>query len=255
MKIRQAILVAALTLIVAAGTSLITWRLHAQTQTAAFVALRRETIYKIPSNEPYIVQNSEFSRKTDGSEVAIRTNVLPSGEVTAHKIIVDAATRTRSVVDTATESVTTYASSEYVSGVLQQLSACTADASAQRSDNILGYETLKTLKESSLPHNGHKIKVEKWVAPTLGCFALRQKTYLVDSHGMEALSNYVEVLSVKEGDPPISNFAIPTTFTERSPSAVMTEFARRHPDAADSLNAPSTHLEKRDEAYYLQQKR
>jgi hypothetical protein len=132
MKLQKSVLVFVLTLIAAAGASFLTWRLQAQTQTTAFAATRRETIYKIPTNEPFLVQNSEFSRKMDGSEVVIRTNPMPSGEVNAHKIVVDVPTKRRIVVDGATESVTTYVSPAYVSNVVGQLSACTTEASARR---------------------------------------------------------------------------------------------------------------------------
>ncbi len=253
MNLRKPILVLLMTLVTNTVTAFVSWRVHAQThtaQTTAFNAIQREIIYKIPSAEIYHIQTSEFSRKTDGSEVDIRARSMPTGEVKAVKIIVDVASGHRTVVDGTTESVTTYVSEPYVSHRLRMLSACVTEPSAQQGDNILGYNTVITIRQTSLPYGG-KIKVEAWMAPKLGCFPLRQKTYVVDVDGVAVLSNEREVLSVKEGDPPPDNFTVPRNFTERSPSGVMAEYNRRYPDSPN----PVGQLEARDKAYLIQQQK
>src|SRR5882672_5874797 len=61
---------------------------------------------------------------------------------------------------------------------------------------------------------------EGWVAPSLGCYALK-RSYDVSESGQKGGRTTSEVVSITFGDPPAELFEVPANYTERKPSELM----------------------------------
>jgi hypothetical protein len=91
-----------------------------------------------------------------------------------------------------------------------------------------------------------------WEAPALSCFPLKQINYIGPAGGELKALNVYTAKSVVVGEPEASLFAVPSGFTERSPSGEAREFARRYPKAAQA-SAPAHPVQ--DDIYYGHHKR
>jgi hypothetical protein len=93
---------------------------------------------------------------------------------------------------------------------------------------LQGRPTVHVSGKTSL-RDGSTLTVEEWRAPELECFPIKQTAIrLATKDGMTYSSRIEkEVTQVTIGDPDPALFAIPAQYTERSPSEIMAEAARR----------------------------
>ena len=106
---------------------------------------------------------------------------------------------------------------------------------------MLGYEVVRV--EEDMPALGSHY--DAWLAPALDCFALRET---VTRHKAYSVA---DTLTIIKGNPSPALFAIPAYYTERSPSEVGAEFARRFPERPPVF--PASTAAKLDQAYQLVQ--
>lgn len=91
---------------------------------------------------------------------------------------------------------------------------------------IAGYRVIKSTVKRRLKDIG-EFSIEKWMAPDLGCYALRQIETKTSPDGVPGAYNVHEVRSVTLGKPDPKLFEIPSHFVERSPTEILTEADRR----------------------------
>jgi hypothetical protein len=96
--------------------------------------------------------------------------------------------------------------------------------------------------------NGASNQHDRWEAPTLNCFALRQIDAATVIPPQKGPHNVEEATSVVLGEPDATLFFVPQNFLERSPSERHAEFERLYgvaaptPPAADEFyNASRPH--------------
>jgi hypothetical protein len=230
----------------------VVWRSHAQSSGRTPVKFaKRETVFRYPTGDFAEIKETACAINRNGVQVEIRHPKEDSG--TNLKIIVNPITKTRIVADDITRSVTTtYLSDPSAAKLQQKPTSCTEDPNPEHS-TLLGYDVLKVVDK--VPSDSGKmvpirIRTESWVSPELDCLALKRSVY-VTKDGPEVLTNLHEITNLVVGDPDPSLFAVPAGYTERSPSAVMSEYNRLHPEAP----GPLAGFDGRDAAYERQQKK
>jgi hypothetical protein len=178
---------------------------------------------------------------TTGTVEIIR-RLDPLGHWVEMKSIVDFRRQERIVIDPITESRTTYlkVGNRYPFREALQTSDCSGDPTVE-TDVIAGYRVMRVLKpwRPDEPES----KWERWFAPELGCFALKETI----THSGGTPSTTREVIFVLRGEPPSSLFEVPSNYTERSPSEVLAEFARRFGKRAPDFERTGEVL---DRSYY-----
>lgn len=168
--------------------------------------------------------------RSDGSTMRGRRLVKPGnrGE-TEQRTITDLSQGKRILVDGLTDSLSTvFLSQNSVTRAKgRALSACPAVDRSTRS-NILGYEVFRWTYDQ---HGGGQVfRNEEWLAPDLNCLSLKTTVLAGTSESDLRMSNVEEVIEVKRGEPDASLFAIPSTYSERSPQSVAEEFRHRYPE-------------------------
>jgi hypothetical protein len=129
----------------------------------------------------------------------------------------------RIAVDVLTESTTTY---RIEPGAAQRAHNPETCSETGGRATILGFETFRVQRDLATTQAGKVFRRESWVAPALGCFALRWVD--TETHGGALVSRTVgEAVSVLTGAPDAALFRAPEGFTERPPSGVFREAARR----------------------------
>lgn len=209
-----------------------------------FLAVGVERLYS--GNDPVhpkTVWYSMYARRGDGSDAQVWSVTSPNGELVESRGFSDVASGRKVSVETLTRSKTTYKLSQ--SEVGAPSTNCTNDPNAQRK-RILGYEVERVEEQSSFP-NG-KMTVERWQAPALNCYSLRERvTFPPETAFAPSPHNEIEVTLVVEGQPPLSMFEDPPDYVERSPSQLNDEYARKFPGHRVFANPKLF-----DDAYYAQ---
>lgn len=130
----------------------------------------------------------------------------------------------RVVVDTLTESRTTYHwGAREIRSERDPSGGCKFAPDAP-TDTILGVEARRYEKHWTA--GTRQIDEEGWVAPLLGCYALK-RSYDVSESGQKIGSTASEVVSITFGDPPGELFDVPANYTERKPSELMALHAEK----------------------------
>ena len=107
---------------------------------------------------------------------------------------------------------------------------CTGEKS-----EILGYAVVKSQDVQISSESVHlgpafdRIEVDRWLAPSLNCLAIRTETrFMKDKKVVQGrVATYV---TLKEGEPEASLFEVPANYVERTPSETVAEAARRFPN-------------------------
>lgn len=174
--------------------------------------------------------------RRDGSR-ASALEVLDSRPVGTRSVL-DPRSGRRIAVDPTTESVTTYMlSPAEVAGLSGPVQCRPGEAGAGGTGVILGFPTIK---QTHRVEAGFRSAVqESWVAPALNCLPLRVVTDVVDN-GRPKAHIVEEAVSVTLGDPDPSLFAVPDGYTERSPSEVFAEKAKRAGRPCTTCALPTT---------------
>jgi hypothetical protein len=153
-------------------------------------------------------------------EILDYLNNRPMGNWT----MLDLGNRVRVSVDPATESITTYPLSINAIATAHQIQASCADVPSTEHKYINGHITFKKIEERN--SNTSRLHVVSWIAPTLNCIAL-ESTATAYRSNLKLAEKNTRVTSIVVGEPEASLFILPTNFTERSPSQVFDELARR----------------------------
>lgn len=168
--------------------------------------------------------------RSDGSKVSDFHRTLPNGEMVEMKEIADVSGGREITVDYATHSISTYAIQPgYLPVLKQRMSSCLGGVSAQQT--ILGYPVV-LVHAGHTYGNGASNVHDRWEAPSLNCFALRQIDAMTALPPNKAPHNEEEVTNIALGEPDPSLFSVPENFVERSPSQRHAEFERLYGVAA-----------------------
>jgi len=208
-----------------------------------FQAAMVERSYRAGVTAPALTQNYVYGRRRDGSHAQrIPMQILAHGGWAEQRIVEDYSTGTSTSIDPATESLTTYHfAAKHTAELTVPPGACGGDANAPHVE-ILGYDTVQ-VRRSDPGGLGGSLEVTEWQAPRLNCFALRDEAEPADGQS----SRTREALLVKEGEPPAALFDLPANYTERAPSEVMAERARRFPNEPGAC--PNCKYDDLDKAY------
>lgn len=194
-----------------------------QTEVVPFTATVNESRFGSSGIKGY-EEVVTFAFRSDGSNVrAVRRNAN-NGATFEIKEVNDTVTKTRLIVDQATESKTSYGLS--IEDVSQMRSPKCDIPLNSDSITILGFLSYKIVEEKEYP-GGFVSSRERWVAPALNCFPLRERISKPHAKGATAPWNVREATAVKLGEPDPGLFQVPSNYAERSPSVRNQEFINR----------------------------
>lgn len=228
---------AALTVTVAATTSLVVRKIYAQRGPQAYTATKVEKFLTAPG--VYGVQEESIvAVRSDGSIVEVRRRTAPDGRVVEQKRVSDAPSRKRTVVDGLTDSVTTYRISDTeLPRMVTRTEQCATSQPGAARVSMLGHEVVRDEREYK--HNASTKRVDAWRAPALNCLALKETFTLTQADGSQFVTNLREVTSVVLGEPDASLFSIPVHYKERSPSEVFQQHDTRYSAQGSNATDPS----------------
>ena len=199
-----------------------------------FTANTVDVFFIGPKSEYVETVQKFYSRKADGSSLHIVYFDGPDGQQMQRMELLDVAGSRRVIADGLTESTTTYGATHDIRARHQKATVC-AQNGEPTDTTIHGYNTVKIVQEFTTPGGGG-FKFERYHAPSLDCFVLREKAYrtLEDGPGPLVLFQASEVTTLVVGEPDGSLFVLPEGYAERKPTDVLREFGRRYPDHGPS---------------------
>ena len=189
-----------------------------------FTALVSESRFGSNGQKTY-EETFTYAVRGDGSSARVVRREVHKGVAFEMRELVDIAKKTRTVVDEASESKTSYALSD---GYVSRVSPTCEVPSGAVVSTVLGYQTYRLIEDTRFPPNLIK-SAERWVAPELNCFALRQRVCKVHVEGAVAPCNTREATSIVAGEPDTALFEVPSKYVERSPSQRHQELMKRFP--------------------------
>jgi hypothetical protein len=210
----------------------------------AFVSHEKELEFSKGDENPYEI-DSTYARRSDGSTALSWVAIAPyrtGTDTDQGTIIFDPRRLVEILLEPNTKSVTTTSLSlAQVSSRLAEEHACDnvdPETIVKRgSESILGYATIEEI--DSFPDE----KSQTWVATALDCYSLKETTQFPDDLGGH---NENVVLDIREGDPPLAMFSVPTDYLERSPKQVEAVYEAQFPGR--TLHSPPV-LKKLEESY------
>ncbi len=177
--------------------------------------------------------------KSDGSQVKIVRKIAATKQWVDAKTILDVKARQRVELEPLTQSRTTSPlSTRYAQYLSAKPQSCGESAISEKT-RIHGLEVLKVQNDYTLP-SGEIDRVERWVAPVLDCFPLRERFSKGPKAGPFTLKMTRDVTSITRGEPNPSLFLPASQFKERSASEVAEEFKRKYPKLAEEGCTPCT---------------
>lgn len=200
----------------------LTWVAATRAQSTAFIVQYTFSKNALPTG-------TVVARRSDGSRSESFIRTAPNGKQYNQRIIWDVGREARIVLEAITESVTTYPlRASQVAALRRLTSDCGTGADAEQS-TILGEKVLKKITPTPLPD--HR-RLEEWVAPRLGCIALRDRTLIPQgSTGGDEVLMWKEAIFLSSKEPDAALFQIPA-WPERRPSEVFAEYSRKFPGDA-----------------------
>lgn len=208
---------------VAIGTSLIVRTVKAySSRVVPFTALTNTTLYAFPAGEFVRTVDEKYVVRSDGSNVKVRDRTAPSGTPYEVRGIINVPLKKGVTVDTLTKSTTTVYYNDQ--SVAKYTTKPTCQASSD-TDVILGYRVYKQVEQLP-PAEGEIRRADRWAAPDLDCFVLKEILYRGSDSSSMMAGTVTEVQSIVLGDPDPSLFEIPAGYTEFSPSQAFAERAR-----------------------------
>ena len=203
-----------------------------------FTAHQTVTYYRHPTGEFVKREQSIVAVRSDGSRVDGRITVF-AGTQAEQKEITNVSLKQHISVDGLTESLTTYpvTDRELEQGITGT-HTCPGDATSPRA-RAFGFEAVKITQQFGTWRG------ERWVIPELNCLVVTNSIF-VDKDPRP--STITETISLSAGEPNEQSFAIPSGFTERSPSELDAEMLRRYP--GEALPEPAKVVSNGDRLYY-----
>lgn len=187
-----------------------------------------------------------LARKSDGSEASYTTVSSPDGRQTGQVAEIRHAS-SGMVVDL--EPFTMSAGTEYFPPRNVLPKGCPADISKYaRGPAILGYATVLVRETEEIqgtptsPGAGVRATDDRWLAPALGCLALRERYAWGSGPG-----NLTTAVSITRGEPPASLFRVPAGYVERSPAQTAALWEAKFPG---HQFAPPATVAQWDRRYY-----
>jgi hypothetical protein len=223
---------------------------------AAFTAIALERANFSPDGTEALSVTSTQAVKSNGSSAVWwrtfqhETDTMASDYAEAKRIY-DLGSRVEKLVFPLTESVSSVPISDKHLQHLQKVprADCKPDGDSWTVDTqpevrtILGYAVV----QRSASTEGSGLKIDEWVAPRLGCLAMRTILRAVDpATGDYQVIKTVDVTSVTEGEPDLGLFSVPEKFTERSPWEETQESAKARGEVA----ATNVGIDRADQRYY-----
>ncbi len=189
-----------------------------------FVARKHIDFFPSTSTTPPQATDIVYARRSDGSYMRSFSTTAPNGESGRAVEISDLRRRQFSFLEPFTKSVATY-----------HLTDSAIDK--RRAEQNECEEPAGDMKGSKAVMLGHDVRgmvrrtdaetTERWVAPDLGCFALRASITFP-----QGARNEERVLALMEQEPPPELFQIPSDYTERSPAEIEVLYGARYPGHA-----------------------
>ncbi len=217
--------------------------------TTALTATFRESLYD-QSGTVQRAQNFFYAIRSDGSTVRGRSLSKPGNRgATEQRSIVNLSTAEEIVVDGLTQSITTIPLSKKL---VEEFSrpGCTGRGESANRDTILGYEVIEVVDYSA----DRETRAERWLAPSLGCLALKTAySHRTPESGSYRVVNVREALEVRVGEPAASLFEKPSGYVERAPSARRSEYYRRYPAKSPCPECVKSNDQEADEKYFGRQ--
>ena len=183
------------------------------------------------SNSPYpktIIKG--YAVRPDGSWVLISYNNV-TGKESHIRDVYDTVNNIHTTVEELTKSTTTKAMSASESGI-KRVSAATS-CGGKTAGQMVGFDVEYTEEKRPVDYgtNGPVTSmIKRWLAPDLGCFALKKETvWTRDADGTLLVDTTEQIISVNFQSVD-QFFVIPSDYTERSPGEVYLELSRLHPD-------------------------
>lgn len=206
--------------------------------TAFLVEQKLSAEGKLPTQDWPDVEYTTFARRSDGSSVTVFKRRNPNGDWVWSRRITDLAAGKELTVDPMTESVTTYPlPARNLESSRMKPQRCSQDSNPELG-RMAGYDTEKVHRQIPAPEGSEH---DFWMAPSLDCFPLNQKTKFADGY-----VNDRHAIFVLEGEPSPALFQVPGSYAERSPSQVFAEYAKRFPGYR---GAPQRTQERLDRVY------
>lgn len=211
------------------------WKISGQVPESPPFALTYDAVQEVNgSTERRFV----YGRRSDGSEVRVTHLRSPEGELTEYRRIVDMGKRALIVLSPPRRSRTTFPYSQQAAEQARsdQQSLCRhPDPGSAESSEMLGYEVFKHVID--LPLTAADARIERFVAPELGCIALETRHFQRDAAGRHQLVSSERVLNVRIGEPDAALFAVPDDYVELSPA----QYAERVAGLSESpASGPAT---------------
>jgi hypothetical protein len=189
-----------------------------------FTAVMVQRHYMPGAVEPDHIENYIHAVRSDGSWVNVFDRQLANHEWGEVRVVLDVPSRKRVIIDPSTESLVSYPLSE--NGVRIRVTSpasCLSKANSGRA-TLMGYDVLKV--SDDFPANGDEIRrSERWLAPGLDCFAVKETNTYGSASALNRTTRDALYITIGEPDPKL--YQIPANYTERSPSELSAEHARR----------------------------
>jgi hypothetical protein len=183
------------------------------------------------AGSPYPVTHVRgFAIRSDGSWVQISYDNV-SGKESHMRDIYDTTNNVLTTVEDLTKSIQTRAISPSESSNKRVSAAVSCGGAA--AGQMLDFDVEYTEEEYAVDYdtNGAVTSiVKRWLAPELGCFALKKETiWTRDKDGTLIVDTTDQAISVKF-QPVDQFFLIPTDYAERSPGEIFLELNRLYPN-------------------------
>ncbi|MBX9604005.1 MAG: hypothetical protein K2X35_23565 [Bryobacteraceae bacterium] len=191
----------------------------------ALTAIVREYFAKGPGVGFSKVEYKVLAIRGDGSTAEFREVLAPDGKVAIQQMIMDLRSGQRRLFDGLTDSRTTY---EIPRDTLERSRVARKVCEGTDESTLVGTRTAKEVLHQQ--HGSRKITITTYRAPEWDCLALKEVFETEGEDGKAWVTNLREVVSVSLGEPESKWFELPAAAVERSPSAVLQEYARRYPD-------------------------
>ena len=171
-----------------------------------------------------------YAVRPDGSSVEIGY-VNATGRQSHIRDIYDVVKNVHTTIEELSKSIQTRAMSESES-CLKRVSAAES-CGGTAAGHMLNFNVEYIEEKGSVAYDtGGSVTsiVKRWLAPDLGCFALKKETtWTRDKDGRLVVDTTVQAISVKF-QPVDQFFLVPTDFTERSPGETYLELNRLYPN-------------------------
>ena len=203
---------------------------------AAYTAKTVEKRFS-PSGEETETEFITDAVRSDGSQVKIVRKIAATKQWADVKTVIDLKSKQRFEFEPLTESRTTTALSVRYAEYLQTKPKSCTEGSTPQKERIHGQEVIKVQNEYNLPA-GEVDRTERWLAPSLDCFPLRERFSRGSKGGPFVLKMTRDVTALIPGEPDPKLFLAPSNFKERTASEVAAEFKRKYPKLAEEGCTP-----------------